>query len=81
ALNGARSYLRAHNLTATNEALSAALSRCMKAAVPAALADAKAAFDAHMPKIGEATFAASMRLAGIEAAKEAGAPVLGESLR
>jgi hypothetical protein len=42
----------------------------VSAAVPQALADAKKAFDANMEAVALQTFAASMSLAGIGAAKE-----------
>jgi hypothetical protein len=40
--------------------------------LPEALADAKAAIEANMGKVAEATFVMTIRLAGIEAAKEVG---------
>lgn len=75
AANGAREYLRVHNLTASKEALSACLVSWIKAQMPVALADAKQAFDCHMDEIAVTTFKASMIQAGIEAAKEASFPI------
>jgi len=67
-------YIRQHDLTATTEALSSCLTSWCKIKLPEALRDAKAALDAHMPQAAEATFQATMALAGIEAAREAGFP-------
>jgi len=74
ALGGAMEYLKAHRLTAIPSDLRECLAAHVKAAVPKALADAKEAFAAGMPEVAEQTFAATMVLAGIEAAKEAGYP-------
>jgi hypothetical protein len=46
----------------------------VKIRLPEALKDAKDAFDANMGACAEQTFIASMRLAGIEAAKECAIP-------
>ena len=69
-MDGAREYLRSHNLTIHNYATAAeSLKAAARVALPEAIADAKAALDAHMPDIATATFAATLRLAGIDAAK------------
>jgi hypothetical protein len=52
------------------EAACEILKRHVKERLPEALDDAKEAFDAHMDTIGCETFAASLRRAGIDAAKE-----------
>lgn len=51
-------------------AASAVVKRHAKEALPAALADAKEALDAGMTEAAIATLTASMRIAGIKAAKE-----------
>lgn len=76
ALRAARAYLDQHKLTATPTALSACLTSWVNAKLPEALADARSAFACHMDKAAVQTFGASMALAGIEAAKEAGEPVV-----
>lgn len=76
-LRGAAEYLRAHNLAADKEALSACCSSWAKLKLPEALADYKAAMECHMEQVGEATFKATMFQAGIEAAKECGTPKTG----
>ena len=75
AAESARRYLVAHKLIARPYALTACLASWVKLQLPIALKDAKEALDCGMGKAAEATFAASMILAGIEAAKEAGYPV------
>jgi hypothetical protein len=75
AMRAAASYLQAHNLRADDSALAACLRSHCKIALPAALHDAKEALDCGMGQAAEATFRASMALAGIEAAKEAGQPM------
>ena len=74
AMSAAVEYLDGHNLKANKDALFECVQSWMKAKLQAALHDAKEAIDANMPKIAEATFLATMRQAGIEAAKEAGFP-------
>jgi len=74
ATRGAWEYLRVHQLQADPEALAECLRSWCKIKLPLALKDAKDAIDAHMPQVAEATFAATMVQAGIEAAKEAGFP-------
>ena len=81
AVRGAKEYLRAHDLQADNQALCACLSAWVKAKLPEALHDAKAAIDCNMHQAAEATFAASMVQAGIEAAKEASIPPMPATLK
>lgn len=71
AARGARQYLDVHKLTADPAALTACLKSWVKIKFPEALRDAKDAISAGMHSVAEQTFAATMRLAGIEAAKEA----------
>lgn len=78
AMKAAVHYIDQHNLTYDMDALVACVRANVKAQLPQALADAKLAIDAHMDcidlyslvQIGQ-TFAATMALAGIDAAKEA----------
>lgn len=70
ALDSAVAYLKAHDLTADCGELSESLRRHVKACLDGALADIRDAAECGMHAIGVATFAASMRLAGIAAAKE-----------
>lgn len=72
AARGARQYLDVHKLTADSAALTACLKSWVK--FPEALKDAKDAIAAGMHQVAEQTFAATMRMAGIEAAKEASRP-------
>jgi hypothetical protein len=75
AVRGAQQYLAAHHLKADSAALSACIMSWIKAKLPEAVNDAMDAFKIPgMEKIAEATFAATMVQAGIEAAKEAGFP-------
>lgn len=74
AWKGARRYL-AHEGRYTpalvnSKALQDALARHVKAKLPEALQDAKEALECGMAQAAEHTFAASMALAGIAAAKE-----------
>lgn len=71
ATDAALTYLERHKaLTLVNcDALSEHLRRCCRAALPQALADAKAALDCGMREAAIATFKASMVIAGIAAAK------------
>lgn len=71
-IRAALEYLRARRLQADPESLAECCKSWTKIQLPGALADAKAALDANMGQVAEATFRASMVLAGIEAAKEAG---------
>lgn len=75
ATHGAKEYLRVHNLTASNQALSESLRVWIKKLMPLALADAKEAFDCHMDQIAVETFKASLINAGVLAAKECGMPI------
>lgn len=72
AMQAAVEYLRVHNLKANDAALVSCLKAWCKIKLPEALRDAKEAFDCGMHQVGQATFLATMKLAGIEAAKEAG---------
>lgn len=71
---GAIGYLEEHDLIADPQTLLEFCVSWCKSQMPKALKDAKDALDANMPQIAEQTFAASMVLAGVEAAKEAGFP-------
>lgn len=70
AQKGAVEYLRANKLTAAPATLAECLTSAVKRYLPSAIRDAQEAMEAHMPKAAEQTFAASMVLAGIDAAKE-----------
>lgn len=74
AMGAAILYLKQHNLDADTGALAECLRTWCRIKLPEALRDAKEAIAAHMPQAAEATFRATMALAGIEAAKEAGFP-------
>ena len=74
AARSAVEYLKAHNLKADPDALLSCIRSWCKIKLPEALRDAKDALDAGMSQAAEQTFAATMALAGIEAAKEAGLP-------
>lgn len=74
ASKAAYDYLVQHKLEATPEALTACLRSWVKIKLIEALKDAKEAFGSNMGQWAEATFRASMVLAGIEAAKEASIP-------
>lgn len=76
AAHAAITYLKQQNLTATDEALAACLASWIRLKLPEAFADAKQAIDSGMEQYAEMTFRATMALAGIEAAKEAGVPRL-----
>lgn len=67
---GALEYIRAHGHKLDSKALSEVLERHCKAAIPGALDDAREAEQAGMNGLISATFLASMKLAGINAAKE-----------
>jgi hypothetical protein len=75
AMRAAAEYLSAHGLKADTDDLTACLRSWIKAKLPEALADAKAALDCGMTEIATQTFGVTIALAGIEAAKEAGFPV------
>ncbi len=72
AMRAAADYVRRNGLTVTDyDQATAALRQVVKARLGQALDDARDALDAHMgAAIAQATFDASMRLAGIEAAKQ-----------
>lgn len=74
ATRAAVAYLDAHGLKADDEALANSLKAMCKIRLPAALHDANEAIQCGMASVAEHTFRASMALAGIEAAKEAGYP-------
>jgi hypothetical protein len=71
AARAAAEYLRQNNLTVDLDRLSACLKTQCKARIMEAIRDAKEALDANMAQAAQMTVAASMALAGIEAAKEA----------
>lgn len=74
AMRGAADFMAANGLKPDRdinlEALTLALRLKLHEVTHGALADARDAFEAGMPEVAEATFAASMRLAGIDAVKE-----------
>ena len=67
-------YLETHNLTASPDTLASCLTSWVRAKLPEALRDAQEAVDAGLSEYGELTYKATIALAGIEAAKEAGFP-------
>lgn len=74
AANAAREWFIKHETKPVSlDAFCDCIKTNVKLHLPAALKDAKEAFDANMPKIAEQTFAAAMMIAGIEAAKESAA--------
>lgn len=75
AMKSAVQYLTVHKLKADPAALAECLKSWCKIQLPAALHDAREAMNCGMSQIAEATFAATMSIAGIEAAKEAGFPI------
>jgi len=72
ATQAAMQYLETHNLTSDPDALASCLSFWVRAKLPEALRDAKEALDAGLTESAELTYEATIVLAGIEAAKEAG---------
>lgn len=71
-MTGAAEYIRSKNLSSSQVDLDRLTDECRKAAKAAlgqALADAKEALECGMGAAAEATFLASMKLAGIQAAK------------
>ena len=74
ATQAAMRYLETHNLTADPDALASCLTSWVRAKLPEALRDAKEALDAGLTEYAELTYNATIVLAGIEAAKEAGFP-------
>lgn len=81
AMKSAVEYMSVHNLEADLDALTECIRFWCKSKLPQAIKDASDAYEANMPKIAEATFIATMRLAGIEAAKEAGFPKAGHPVK
>lgn len=75
AMRASLEYLKAHNLKAEAGPLAECLRSHVKFRFPLALKDALEALECGMAKVAQSTFLASMALAGIEAAKEAGLPV------
>lgn len=75
AMKAAADYLHANRLTADVDALLECLRSWVKIKLPSALDDAKKATDCGMDHFAIVTFRASMALAGIEAAREAGFPI------
>ena len=72
AAQAAMRYLETHNLAASPDALASCLTSWVRAKLPEALRDAREAVEAGMYEYGQITYQATMALAGIEAAKEAG---------
>jgi len=71
AMEAFRDYTAANNIDTDDIDRACELLRSnMRTGLGTALADAKEALDANMPQAAEATFAASMRLIGISAAKQ-----------
>ena len=70
AWKSAQAWLTKNNKHAEPDALAACVKSWVKISVSEALADARAAIDCGMSEAAVQTFAASMALAGIEAAKE-----------
>ena len=78
ATQAAMCYLETHNLTADLDVVASCLASWVRAKLPEALRDAKEALDAGLTEYAELTYNATIVLAGIEAAKEAGFPASGE---
>jgi hypothetical protein len=74
AMRSAVAYLRNHDLVADNAALAKCLKAHIRMVLPQAIKDAKDALECGMRDAANCTLAASISLAGIEAAKEAGFP-------
>ena len=70
AVAGAREYADRNGIFLDLDALSDRLAQHLRATMRGALDDARDAIDAGMVQVAEQTFAASMALAGIAAAKE-----------
>lgn len=71
AMRGCATYVRTNGLKVADlDRLVALLKVHAKAAVDAAMADAKNALEANMGAVAESTFVASFTLAGVTAAKE-----------
>ncbi len=72
AMKAAVAYVHSEQVVVTEAIITdllEALRVTVKEAVGPALDDAREAFEAGMPQVAEATFVASMRIAGIKAAK------------
>jgi hypothetical protein len=72
AARAAADFLERNQLVADVDTLAQALKRHCKSNMRSAVNDACDAFDCGMTMVGEATFRASMALAGVAAAKEVG---------
>ena len=76
AIKGAVDYIKAnrpgYDIVANADPIIEAIRKRLKADLPKALDDAREAIEANMAGYASATFLSSMRLAGIEAAKECG---------
>lgn len=71
AMRAAAEYIRINNLKVLDyDAATECLRSYCKSRLPMALKDAKDALDCGMGQVAEATFKATMAMAGIEAAKE-----------
>lgn len=75
AARGAREYMHQRNLDANPATLIECIRACVKLHLPGALNDAREALACNMGQVAEATFAAAMLQAGIDAAKECAMPV------
>jgi hypothetical protein len=75
AMRAAATYLDKHGLKVADALIVEQLRATIPARFREAIADAREAIDLGMTAVGEETFAASMVLAGIDAAKEAAAAV------
>ena len=78
ATQAATRYLETHTLSADPDALASCLASWVRAKLPEALRDAKEALDAGLTEYAKLTYNATIVLAGIEAAKEAGFAAGGE---
>ena len=66
-------YIRTHGLTVADyDQAMGILGKSIKASLPQALADARAAYECGMKDAAQTTFLLSMTQAGVEAAKEYG---------
>ena len=70
AMRAAAKYVQENKLAPDLEQLVSALKQHINDALPVALQDAREALECRMDAIAERTFAASMVVAGIKAAKE-----------
>jgi hypothetical protein len=74
AIRGATEWLQANNLVADDASLVECVKSWCRIKFPAAVMDARQAYEAGQPDAAILTFDASMVQAGIEAAKEASWP-------